>query len=156
MIKPENILLANNTSTYTVTAKTINEHGQPIENENIMFEISGLKLPNSRSGVTLLSGDKTDDKKIMVSTNNQKEAVVKIRSKATGKGSLIATMENGNYLKKNIQFIADKSTATLSAAVQANSAIMRDDYLDEHPNSDEDDEFVNYIDLLNSSRINRF
>lgn len=52
MIKPENILLANNTSTYTVTAKTINEHGQHIENENIMFEISELKLPDGRSGVT--------------------------------------------------------------------------------------------------------
>lgn len=64
----------------------------------------------------------------MVSTNNQGEAVVKIRSKAAGKGSLIATMENGNYLKKNIQFIADKSTATLTVfnVIQANSTIKVD------------------------------
>ncbi|WP_245677238.1 inverse autotransporter beta domain-containing protein [Candidatus Arsenophonus triatominarum] len=114
-ITPENILFANDTDTYTVTAKTVNEHGQPIKNENLTFEISGLKLPDGESGVILIAGDKKDNKKIIVPTNNQGEAVVKVRSKAAGKGSLIVTMENGNYSKKSIQFIADKNTATITA-----------------------------------------
>ncbi|MFS1539771.1 MAG: inverse autotransporter beta domain-containing protein, partial [Candidatus Phlomobacter fragariae] len=110
VVTPEKIITANNNDYYTVTAKVGDEHGSPLNNQKIVFEIDGFEQ-DGHSGAELFVSNKKDLKNLTVTTDSQGKAVIYVRSKVSGEGNIKARMENGNYKKNTIKFNADEKTA---------------------------------------------
>ena len=71
-----------------------------------------------RTGIRLrpyLRGGDSNNNTLTVNTNNVGKATVFVRSKLAKEGVITATMNNGNYKSGQVEFIADATTARISA-----------------------------------------
>ncbi|WNN54752.1 invasin domain 3-containing protein (plasmid) [Hafnia alvei] len=104
---------------YTITGLVTDGKGVPLVNQSVTFSINGLVDENGHSGATLssLDGKLTDSSKITVTTLANGKATVLLRSTVAGQGTITATMDNGNANSGKVSFIADTTTAAVTALV---------------------------------------
>ncbi|HGJ5877327.1 MAG TPA: inverse autotransporter beta domain-containing protein, partial [Arsenophonus sp.] len=113
-VTPNKIIPANNVDYFTITAFVTNEQKHPLIDQKITFEVEGLKKYNGKSGIILFDEKSSNEYASQVKTDNQGKAIVKVRSTVSGKGKIIAKMENGNHSNQPIEFSADKESAKIS------------------------------------------
>ncbi|MFS1538753.1 MAG: Ig-like domain-containing protein [Candidatus Phlomobacter fragariae] len=110
-LTPNNTLVANNSDAYVTTALVQNKKHQALAGRAITFTIDGFKS----SGVTLFDMDGNSGNSLMVITDSQGKANVKIKSKVVGTGTLTAVMKNGNRNTIPISFSPDIATAKVES-----------------------------------------
>ncbi|MCE9931668.1 Ig-like domain-containing protein, partial [Obesumbacterium proteus] len=114
-ITPSGTVPANDTDYFTVTATVHDEHNNPMVAQAIAFDIDNMKDANGHSAATLFKGGDSNNNTLTVNTNNMGKATVFVRSKLAKEGVITATMNNGNYKSGQVEFIADATTARISA-----------------------------------------
>ncbi|WP_367376812.1 invasin domain 3-containing protein [Hafnia alvei] len=113
---------------YTITGLVTDGKGAPLVNQSVTFSINGLVDENGHSGATLssLDGKLTDSSKITVTTLANGKATVLLRSTVAGQGTITATMDNGNANSGKVSFIADSTTAAVTALVAEDDNAIAD------------------------------
>ncbi|EPL4527017.1 inverse autotransporter beta domain-containing protein, partial [Enterobacter asburiae] len=121
-------LPVDSTNGYTITGLVTDGKGQPLANQSVTFSINGLMDQNGNSGATLSSpdGKLTDSSKITVTTLDNGKSTVLLRSMVAGKGTITATMDNGNGNTETVLFIADTATAAISGLIAEDDNALAD------------------------------
>lgn len=112
-------LPVNASKGYTITGGVTDGNGAALANQSVTFSLDGLADANGQPGATLSSpdGKLTDSSKITVTTLADGKATVLLRSRVAGQGTVTATMDNGNANSGKVSFVADATTAALTALV---------------------------------------
>ncbi|MFM1348933.1 inverse autotransporter beta domain-containing protein, partial [Yersinia proxima] len=113
---------------YTVTGVVTDGKGTPVGNQSVTFSIDGLVDANGHSGATIstLDGKQKDSNKITVKTQANGKAPVLLRSLVAGQGTVSAMMDNGNSSSGKVHFIADTTTAAVTALVAEDDNAIAD------------------------------
>ncbi|WP_423244857.1 inverse autotransporter beta domain-containing protein, partial [Erwinia persicina] len=112
------ILPANNAKSYTVTARVADARNAALAEQPVTFSLAGLLNEKGEPGTELTAADGTQDpEQLTTATSRDGTAVVKLRSRVSGRGSITAVMNNGNSRHIPVQFNADAATAAVSAVV---------------------------------------
>ncbi|WP_193764423.1 Ig-like domain-containing protein, partial [Hafnia alvei] len=93
--------------------------GAPLANQKVTFAVEGLINAAGQAGTTLapVGGGKGDSRQLTVTTGMDGKATITLRSKVAGEGKITATMDNGNSSTAKATFVADSTTAAVTALV---------------------------------------
>ena len=115
IITPSGAVPANNTDYFTVTAVVVDDKGQPMAAQAITFNVDDLKDSNGQSAATLFKDNHSDGQELTANTDSQGKATIYVRSKLAKEGTITATMSNGNNISGRLNFVADTTSAQISA-----------------------------------------
>ncbi|WNN54758.1 invasin domain 3-containing protein (plasmid) [Hafnia alvei] len=112
-------LPANDSESYTLTGTVTDGKGAPLTNQKVTFSVTGLINAAGQAGTTLapVGGGKGDSRQLTVTTGMDGKATITLRSKVAGEGKITATMDNGNSSTAKATFVADSTTAAVTALV---------------------------------------
>ena len=121
-------LPANDTESYTITGTVTDGKGAPLANQKVTFAVEGLINAAGQAGTTLapIGGGKGDSRQLTVTTGIDGKATIILRSKVAGEGGITATMDNGNSSTAKVTFVADTTTAAVTALVAEDDNAIAD------------------------------
>ncbi|MGJ0191755.1 Ig-like domain-containing protein, partial [Pantoea sp. RRHST58] len=109
-------LPANNEESYTVTARVSDTRHAALSGQPVTFSLDGLLDEKGVPGTELTSSDgKQAPRQLTVVTAQDGTAVVTIRSRIAGKGTITASMNNGNSRSTSVLFNANATTAKITS-----------------------------------------
>lgn len=124
VVEPNAAQPADNKHAYTINAQAVDKNGQPLVARRITFSVAQLTDSSGASAATLFTQKETDNTRLSVYTDSNGIASVSVQSRKAGEGTIIARMDNGNSSSTRVSFIADVTTAKLTALdVIANNAM---------------------------------
>lgn len=113
-ITPTKPQLADNQQAFTLTASVVKE-GQPVSGQPVTFHIAQLADSKGKPAATLFNDQSQHHSVLSAVSDSHGVATVKLKSRVAGEGVVSATLRNGNGSSARVTFIADTTTATLSA-----------------------------------------
>ncbi|MGP3594089.1 Ig-like domain-containing protein [Vagococcus sp. WN89Y] len=123
-VEPNAVQPADSKHAYTINAQAVDKNGQPLVARRITFSVVQLTDSSGASAATLFTQKETDNTRLSVYTDSNGIASVSVQSRKAGEGTIIARMDNGNSSSTRVSFIADVTTAKLTALdVIANNAM---------------------------------
>ncbi|BEM76418.1 inverse autotransporter beta-barrel domain-containing protein [Serratia marcescens] len=123
----DQVLPADGSTTYTATAMAMDKQGQPLAGQQITFRVDGLLDLKGNPGTRLspARGGHSDPRKITTITGLDGSAALLLNSRIAGKGSLTATMINGNFNRIPVNFKGDATTAKIHSVILQGTEVSK-------------------------------